>query len=166
MKSRLFASVAVCAAVMLGASGCAMISPQGTTIPYSPGDGVNVADAPGAALLVRNALIVANEDGTVGNMIAAVVNLTGDPQTLNVQVGTGSSAINETVPVPAHSVASLGGSADPLRLDGLNVKPGATVSVYFQSGNASGETANVPVLDGSEEYLASYVPAPAATPAQ
>ena len=48
--------------VVLGTTGCSMISPQATTIPYSAADGVNVpASGP---LKVRNALFVANEDGT------------------------------------------------------------------------------------------------------
>ncbi|WP_029146357.1 hypothetical protein [Microbacterium luticocti] len=158
MKSRLLASVAVSAAVILGATGCSIISPQGTTIPYSPSDGINVPDEQGAPLLVRNALIVADEQGTVGNLIAGVVNMTDAAHTLTVQVGEGANQITEQVQVPAHAVKSLGVNADPLRLDGLDVKPGATVPVYFQSGSASGAQVNVPVLGGDESYLTSLVP--------
>ncbi|UUT35003.1 DNA modification methylase [Microbacterium elymi] len=161
----MLASVAVCAAVILGASGCSMISPQGTTIPYSPADGVNVADSAGAPLQVRNALVVATPDGAVGNLVMAVVNMTGQSQTLNVQVGDGSSASSSTVQVPAHTVSSLGENVDPLRIDALDVKPGGTVSIYFQSGQADGAQANVPVLGGEETYLTSLVPQPAAATA-
>jgi len=45
VKSRLIASVALGALVVLGTSGCAMLSTQATTIPYSPADGVNIPDS-------------------------------------------------------------------------------------------------------------------------
>lgn len=163
MKSRLFASVAVSAAVVLGATGCSMISPQGTTVSYSAGDGVNVAVVQGAPLEVRNALIVATDDGSTGNLLAGIVNTTDQDQTLTVQVGEGSSKTTHTVQVPANAVASLGGSDDPLRLDGLDVMPGSTVKVYFQSGSVNGALANVPVLNGQEPYLSNYVPQPEPT---
>ena len=163
MKSRLLASIAVCAAVVMGATGCSMISAQDTTIPYSPSDGINVADTEGAPLQIRNALIVATDDGSTGNLIAAIVNTTADDQTLNVQVEAPAGKINETVRVPAHSVSSLGENVDPVRLDNLGVKPGLTVKVYFQSGSAAGAQANVPVLDGGEEYLTGFVPTPEPT---
>jgi len=164
VKSRLLASIAVCAAVVVGATGCSMISAQSTTIPYSPSDGINVADTEGAPLQVRNALIVATDDGSVGNLVAAVVNTTAEDQVLNVQVEAPTGKITDTVRVPAHSVSSLGDNVDPLRLDGLGVKPGHTVPVYFQSGSAAGAQANVPVLDGGEEYLTRLVPTPEPTP--
>ncbi|QAY58759.1 DNA modification methylase [Microbacterium protaetiae] len=164
MKSRLLASIAVCATVILGATGCSMISPQGTTIPYSPSDGINIADTTGAPLQVRNALIVATDDGTIGNLIAAVVNTTAEDQTLTVEVDAASGKITQTVRVAAHSVSSLGQNVDPLRLDNLGVKPGLTVPVYFQSGDAEGALANLPVLGGDEQYLSGLVPEPAPTP--
>jgi hypothetical protein len=164
VKSRLFASVAVSVAVMLGASGCAMISPQGTTIPYSPGDGINVSDVQGAPLEVRNALVVATPDGAAGNLIAGVVNMTSEDHTLTIQVGEGSAKTTLQLQVPANSVSSLGENVDPLRIDDLGVKPGATVKIYFQSGSVNGAIANVPVLGGNDEYLRSYVPEPTPAP--
>ena len=71
MKSRLFASLAVGAAVVLGTTGCNLVAPQATTIDYSASDGVNVPES--GPLQVRNALIVADEEGTVGNFVAAIV---------------------------------------------------------------------------------------------
>ena len=47
--SRLMASVALGAAVLLGTAGCAMLATQATTLPYSPADGVNVARLGSAA---------------------------------------------------------------------------------------------------------------------
>lgn len=155
MKSRLIASLAVGAAIVLGTTGCSMLSTQATTIPYSPADGVNVPDA--GPLKVRNALIVANEDGTVGNFVAAIVNETSDPQTLHLEANDGSIA--ETVRVPANSTVSLGGDGSrPLRLEGIDTKPGADLDMYFQSGDAGGVLATVPVLDGTLDYLTALAP--------
>ncbi len=150
---RLVASAALCAAVLLGATGCNFIAPQATTITYSASDGVNVpASGP---LEVRNALIVATEDGKSGNLIAAIVNATDKAETLSVQI-EGSAPL--TLRVPAHTTASLGANEEPLLIERLNVKPGATVEVYFQSGSATGAALHLPVLDGTLPEYADLVP--------
>ncbi|MBZ4488141.1 DNA modification methylase [Microbacterium sp. cx-55] len=158
MKTRLIASIALGAAVVLGTSGCAMLAPQSTTIQYSASDGINVPAGSGP-VAVRNALIVANEDGTEGNLVAAIVNPGDSPEVLNIQVGEGSSAIPLTVRMPAATTKSLGdGETDPLLIEDLDAVPGSTVSLYFQSGDSEGVRIDVPVLDGSLDYLAPLAP--------
>ncbi|WP_375385565.1 DNA modification methylase [uncultured Microbacterium sp.] len=155
MKSRLIASLAVGAAIVLGTTGCSMLSTQATTIPYSPADGVTVTAS--GPLEVRNALIVANDAGTVGNFVAAIVNQTSDAHELNIEVGDGQ--IRKTVRVPANSTVSLGAEdTRPLRLEGIDTKPGANLDMYFQSGDAGGVLATVPVLNGSLDYLTELAP--------
>ena len=85
MKSRLVASAAISALVLLGATGCTFITPQSTEVQYSASDGVNVSDSDGP-IDVRNAFIVANEDGSVGNFVAAVVNPTTEKATLTMTI--------------------------------------------------------------------------------
>jgi hypothetical protein len=149
---RLVATAAVGIAVALGATGCSMMAPQATTIEYSASDGVNVPES--GPLKVRNALIVANEDGTAGNLLAAIANGTDSAQTLTV----GINGRTATVQVPARSVASLGIDADPLLIDGLGARPGAGVDVAFQSGDGEGVEIAVPVLDGALPQYAPFVP--------
>ena len=157
MKPRLIASLAIGALVVLGTTGCSMISTQATTITYSAAEGVNVHGA--GPLEVRNALIVANEDGSEGNFVAAIVNQTDESHTLNIEFGEGDAAIEKTVRVPANSVVSLGtGDDEPILLKGLDTPPGADIAGYFQSGEAEGVLVTVPVLDGGLEYLAPLVP--------
>jgi hypothetical protein len=157
VKPRLIASLAIGAAVILGTTGCSMISPQATTITYSAAEGVNVHGS--GPLEVRNAFIVANEDGSQGNFVAAIVNQTDKSQTLNLEFGEGSSAVQKKVRVPANSVVSLGTKdEDPLLIDGLDTLPGAILATYFQSGDAAGVVAKIPVLDGQLTYLAPLVP--------
>lgn len=161
MKSRLIAAAAMGVAVVLGATGCSMISPQGTTIQYSAADGINVPDH-GAPLLVRNALVIANADGTIGNLVAAVINDTDDAHTLTVEVGDGATP--QTVHVRGNSVVSLGNKGtDPLRLEGIAAKPGATLSLSFQSGDATPVVVQVPVLDDGERIYNGLVPTPTPT---
>ncbi len=156
MKTRLIASAAVAAVVVLGTSGCAMLAPQGTTIQYSPADGMNVPDASGP-VVVRNALIVANEDGSEGNLVAALINESDEAQVLHLEVGEQGIALS--VRVPAGDTLSLGTEETaPLPISGLDTPAGATVPIFFQSGDGDGVITDIPVLDGTLDYLAPLVP--------
>lgn len=152
-RSRLLASVALGAAVTLGATGCNMIAPQATTIQYSPSEGVSVpASGP---LTVRNALLVANEDGSAANLLAAVVNDTDEAATLNVEIG----GTTQTVSVPARTAISLGfDGEEPLLFENADALPGTTVAAAVQSGDGSGVEVHLPVLDGALPYFADFVP--------
>jgi hypothetical protein len=159
VKSRLIASVALGAAIVLGTTGCAFITEQATTEIYSPADGVNVPDS--GPLKVRNVLILSEAEGEPGSMIAAIVNETDESHTLNIELGEGSSAQKATVRVPANSSLSLGNPADdtdPLALDTIDSPPGSTIPVYFQSGDAEGVLYQVPVLDGELDYYSDLMP--------
>jgi hypothetical protein len=157
VNSRLIASLALGALVVLGTSGCAMLSTQATQIPYSPADGVNIPDS--GPLQVRNVLIVADEDGVDGNLVAAIVNATTESHTLTIEYGEGSSTTTEEIRVPANTTVSLGTEeTEPLLLEGIDTKPGADLPMFFQSGDGEGVLFTVPVLDGSLDYLADLAP--------
>lgn len=155
MKSRLVASAAISALVLLGATGCTFITPQSTEIQYSASDGINIPDSDGP-LEVRNAMIIATEDGSAGNLIAAIVNPTDKAEVLTVEIDGVAESL--TLRVGAGDTVSLGSNAEPLRIDDLGIKPGATVETYFQSGDATGASAQIPVLDGTLPYYADLVP--------
>lgn len=149
MKSRLIASLALGAAIALGTTGCAFITPVSTTVPYSPSDGVSVPVSSGP-LQVRNALVVANADGSKGNLVAAIVNATDTSETLTLNIGNGAA---KRIRVPARSTVSLGAQGtDPLPIQNLETPPGATVPITFQSGDATGATVMVPVLSAIGDY--------------
>lgn len=154
MKSRLVASAAVSALVLLGATGCTFITPQATTIEYPSSDGVNVSDADGP-LDVRNAFIVATEDGSVGNFVGAVVNPTEERATLTITIAGIAPFV---VTVPAGDRVSFGADEEPLRIVDLDALPGSTIEIHFQSGDSTGTKAEIPVLDGSLPYYADLVP--------
>lgn len=153
MHTRRLAPVALAAAVLLGATGCSIIAPQATTIPYSPADGVNVPDS--GPLVVRNALLVTDEKGSAANFLAAIVNDTDKAETLLVGIG----GDNQSVRVPARSTVSLGfDDAEPLLFTGLRTAAGENLEVTFQSGDGEGVLQSVPVLDGALDYLTEFVP--------
>ncbi len=151
---RLVATAALGAAIAFGATGCTFMTHQATTNVYPASDGVNIAST-GGPVEVRNAMVIANEDGSTGNLVAALINPTLDDADLVIEVD--GTPLDETVTIPAGETISLGANAEPLRIDGLNVMPGATVEIYFSSGEP-GEATAVPVLDGTLPYYADLTP--------
>lgn len=149
LAPRLIATVALGAAVALGTTGCTFMTHQATTISYSASDGVNF-DTTGGDVVVRNAFVVASEDGSVGNLVAAFVNNGTEGATVEIDV----NGVQQKLRVPAGERVSLGVDGnDPLLLEGLDAKPGTTVSALVISGDDDAEPTEIPVLDGS---LASY----------
>ena len=156
--ARLVAAGALGTAVLLGASGCAFISTQATTIQYAPSDGI-IIDPVSGPVQIRNVLIVANEDGSAGNLLGAFVNSTDENHTVTMEFGEPGSGVSETVRVPANTVVSLGvDGEDPILLEGIEMLPGSDVPASFQSGDGETVLADVPVLDGEQDYLAPFVP--------
>ena len=156
MNSRLIASLAVSALVVLGTSGCALVSTQATQLQYSASDGVNIPHS--GPLDVRNVLVV-TEDGVDGVLVAAIVNTTDEPQTLNIEYGEGSDKTSEKIRVPANGVVSLGTEeTDALPLEGIDSAPGTNLPMFFQSGDSEGVLYAVPVLDGSLDYYGDLLP--------
>lgn len=159
MKLRIVASIAVGAALTLGATGCSMISPQATTIQYSASDGVNVP--PSGPLDIRNAMLIADESGTAGNFLAAIVNDTDEDHTLVLGFGDETT----TLEVPARDSVSLGvDGEEPILFENIDTVPGGTLAMSFQSGDAEGVRTEVPVLDGQLPYYTEFVPRVSETP--
>ncbi len=162
MKSRLAASIALSALVIVGATGCAGITPQATTIEYAASDGANVPKS--GPIEVRNAFIVVDKQGTLGNLVAGLVNTTSSAATIHITVG---DSAGQSVRVPAQKSVSLGGDAEkPLRFEDIDAKAGTTVKVYFQSGDAEGISYEIPVLDGTLPYYSQLVPTPQPSPSK
>jgi hypothetical protein len=153
VKARLAASAVLAVGLVLGASGCSMLTYQATTEHYDPSDGVS-ADV--GALDLRNILVV-SEDGEDGNLVLTVVNTGEDDAELGVQVGEGGGE-PLIIEVEAGATVSLGGDEEPLLLEGIDTQPGALVPIYFQYGTAEGIEKLVPVLDGRLPEYADLAP--------
>lgn len=125
---------------------------------YSAGDGVNIEGV--GPLAVRNVLVVANEEGTEGNLVAAIVNESDADQVLTIEVGEVSSP-QLTIDVPAGETISYGESdslADAPLIENLGAIPGSTVAMTFQAGDADPVTEQVPVLGDCLPYLDGLEP--------
>ncbi|HKH08780.1 MAG TPA: hypothetical protein VKA62_07500 [Agromyces sp.] len=153
MKARLAASAVLAVGLVLGASGCSMLTYQATTEHYDPSDGVS-ADV--GDLDLRNILVV-SEDGEDGNLVLTVVNTGDEDAELGVQVGEGGGE-PLIIEVEAGATVSLGGDEEPLLLEGIDTQPGALLPLYFQYGTAEGIEKLVPVLDGRLPEYADLAP--------
>jgi hypothetical protein len=153
VKARLAASAVLAVGLVLGASGCSMLTYQATTEHYDPSDGVS-ADV--GDLDLRNILVV-SEDGEDGNLVLTVVNTGDEDAELGVQVGEGGGE-PLIIEVEAGATVSLGGDEEPLLLEGIDTQPGALLPLYFQYGTAEGIEKLVPVLDGRLPEYADLAP--------
>jgi hypothetical protein len=153
VKARLAASAVLAVGLVLGASGCSMLTYQATTEHYDPSDGVS-ADV--GDLDLRNILVV-SEDGEDGNLVMTVVNTGDEDAELGVQVGEGGGQ-TLIVEVEAGATVSLGGDEEPLLLEGIDTEPGSLVPIFFQYGSAEGIEKLVPVLDGRLPEYADLTP--------
>lgn len=162
MKSRLAASVVLSALVLTSATGCTFITHQASTISYSASDGVNVSDDSGP-VAIRNAMVIADESGRLGNLVAAFVNSTDEDLVVNIEV---HGLERYRLLVPAGETVSLGSDAEPLLMDSAEgdgdplFALGSTVEIYFQSGDGTGAAEQVPVLDGTLSYYSDLAPQP------
>ncbi|OCG72747.1 hypothetical protein [Microbacterium sediminis] len=153
MNSRSLASLALGGLVVLGTAGCAAITHQATTIQYSPADGVNIPVGDDSPVEILNTLIVANEDGTDGNLVAAFVNKTDEPVTVTLSWNGGGAEVD----VPADETLSLGGEDDPVLLEGIDTPAGATLPIAFSTGGEPVQ-AEVQVFDEELGYLEGLAP--------
>ena len=164
--ARRLAAVSAAVAVLVGITGCGFAGELGQVrfpadpdvYRFSSGDGVNIEGV--GPLAVRNVLVVANEAGTEGSLIAAIVNNTDDDHMLHIVVGESSGTTLEIL-IPAESTVSFGDYPwleDPPVIEGLDAIPGSMVEMYFQAGQSAGSVEEVPVLGGCLEYLDGLEP--------
>ena len=157
MKTRIASTVALAAAIALGATGCGLLAPQSTLEAYAPSDGVDVNLT---GLDLRNVMLIADESGDNFNVVFGAVNHTGDDLDLTIKfVGEGSKNASADFTVPAGS--SLFGSPDgeqvPVLVTLPGLKPGATINAYFQLAGADEKQTAVTVLDGTLAEYRDYV---------
>ncbi|MEJ6489795.1 DNA modification methylase [Leucobacter sp. USCH14] len=157
MKTRIASTVAVAAAIVLGATGCSLVAPIATATPYGPSDGVNVDVG---AVDVRNIMLVADESGDNFNVVFGAVNQSGETQDLTITfTGSGSQQASAEFEVPTGNTlfGDPEGEQTPVlvTLDGL--KAGSTIEAYFQIAGSPEVPYQVPVLDGTLEEYRQYV---------
>lgn len=161
MRARVAASAGLTALVAIALAGCNFFTPQSTLVPYDPADGVSgsVGD-----IRVLNAVIV-SDDGLSGNLVFSALNTSSDDVDLTVQYESNGEKVTLNLEVDANATGEFGfGEQGQLFLDGIDTQPGGLLPVYFQYGDAQGRQLSVPVLDGSLEQYAPFLPTPTPTP--
>lgn len=162
MRTRVLGTVAVAAAVVLGASGCEFMTKAETQDIRQVTDGVNLEVG---SLAVRNALLIATPNGKNARFIATIVNQTNQSEALTIEAKD-NSGDQKTVRIPANSTVDLAKSAkaDQVVFRKVDVKPGDLTKMFFTYPGASGASTGVPVLTGAMAEYATLVPTPAASP--
>lgn len=161
MKARIGAAVVLAALLSLGASGCALITPQATTKEVEVANGVNGSVG---EIDIRNATIISN-DGEVGSLLISFYNGSGTDQELAVQYESNGRKTQQVITVASSGLTSFGAKGETqLLLEGIATPPGALLPIFFQYGDAEGVELRVPVLTSNFEEYTGLEPTPVVTP--
>jgi hypothetical protein len=170
VKLRVAASVAVTVLATTVLAGCQFVTPQQTSVSYTPADGVN-----GSAgdVQIRNAFLL-DGTGDTASLIGVLSSSSSAQTTVTLGwTGTGG-AETKTVIVPSNGLISL--TTDPTKLDtsvtsdsssvvldSVAASPGGLFNMTFTT-SAGASSLRLPVLTGSFSQYATLVPTPTPTP--
>jgi hypothetical protein len=169
---RIAASVAVTVLATTVLAGCQFITPQDTSLPYNPADGVNssVGD-----VAIRNVFLVDGADDTA-SLIGVLANSSSSATSVTLQWTGAQGPETKTLQVPASGILSLSttpstpaasvpGAAGSVILEDVQATPGALFPITF-SASSKDKDVQVPVLTGSFSQYATLVPTPTPTPTE
>ncbi|MBP1327047.1 hypothetical protein JOF28_002279 [Leucobacter exalbidus] len=157
MKIRIASSIALAAALALGATGCSLIAPQGTLEPYAPSDGVEVTIE---GVDVRNLMLIADESGENFNVVFTAYNRTGADSDVTMTFVTEDSETASASFVLPEGTTAFGNPAapeTPVLVSIPDLVIGSTINAYFQVEGAAEAEHKVPVLDGTLAEYQDYV---------
>jgi len=155
VKSRVAASIALAAALMLGATGCTFSANIATEKPYDPSDGVG---AEVGELSIRNALLIGDDPEEL-NLVMTVVSAADTDRRVTVQWEADGERVTEEIFVGANGRTAFGGpEQDQLLITGSGATIGGLVPVFFAYPGAEGVEVLIPVLDGSLPEYELYIP--------
>jgi hypothetical protein len=156
VKSRLAASIALAAALMLATTGCTLTAEIATQKDYDPSDGVG---AEIGELAVRNALLI-GDTGEALNLVMTVVSASDVDRLLTVQWLANGERVSEDIVVTSGDRTRIGGPTDEVQIivSISDVTIGGLVPLFFSYTGAEGVEVMVPVLDGSLPEYELFVP--------
>jgi len=162
--AQVLTAVAVAGAVLavLALSGCQVMSPIQTTVPYQSADGVAVDLGD---VQIRDLVVVADAKGAAGALSGLVVNQSNGPVTVTFTAGPSADASVRAI-IPAGAPTRLSGvdGATPVMIPSVPAAPGDMVNVIISTPDAGAPVVSVPVLLPTG-YYASITPAPIQTSA-
>lgn len=156
MTSRVAASIALAAALLLGATGCTFSAEIATQKQYDPSDGVG---AEVGELAIRNALLI-GETGDTLNLVMTVASSADVDRRLTVQWQADGERISEAIIISAGDRTRVGGPEDDdqILISGSGAMVGGLLPVFFAYNGAAGVEVMIPVLDGALPQYELYIP--------
>jgi hypothetical protein len=156
VKSRVAASIALAAALLVGTTGCTFGANIATQEDYDPSDGVGVEVG---ELAIRNALLI-GETGDELNLVMTVASSADVNRRLIVQWEAEGERVSEAIVVQAGERTRVGGPDDEIQivLEGTGATIGGLVPVFFSYTGVEGAEIAVPVLDGALPEYELYIP--------
>ncbi|MBW4095236.1 MAG: hypothetical protein HIU81_07585 [Acidobacteria bacterium] len=142
---------------VLSVTGCSYITPQATTMTYSPSDGVRTDVG---NIEVRNLIVVSNGKGQPGRVIGALFNTSG--QDIRVTI-SGDNGSQTEINVPANAPVYLNQETDSAILSTVKGAPGTVEDLTIsQNGTKTPDSTKlqVPVMDASLKEYKQYIPTP------
>jgi hypothetical protein len=154
------ASAILLGAVLLGTTGCSLVSEKATSIKYEPSDGVGVDLGD---IELQNVLAI-SEDGSDVNLVLTAINTSARGIFVNLQFNDGEG--EEQLYVAGDSSKSIGQPGEEtLVLTNADTEVGGLMPLYAQYGSQPGKQIQVPVLDASLPEYSTLLPvAPSGTP--
>ncbi len=158
---RIASSIALAAAITLGATGCGFAVPQATTDPYAPSDGIDVSVA---GVEVRNLMLIADEKSENFNVVFTGVNTGTTPLDLRItfvsKSGSAEASADFTVEPGSTLFGEPEGDNPPVFVSLPDLAAGATINAFLQVPGGADVEREVPVLDGTLLEYRSFVLSP------
>lgn len=149
------------AGALLATTGCTYTNQPATTIVYDASDGVSFTMWPqGQRVDMRNLLVISEGEGQPGRVLGTVYNMGETDQTVTFNVGNGESF---SVDVEAGEAIILEDDANEVIIPSTAKAPGLIIEAEGVIGETT-EAFSLPVLDGTLDEYAPYLPTAAATP--
>jgi len=153
-------TVGAAVAGALALSGCQVTSPQQTTVPYQPADGVNVTLGD---VKVNDLVVVTSGKGKEGVLSGQVINNGSQAATVTFTAPGGGPQLTKKVGPGATAQLSGEAGASPVTLPTVSVEPGSMLDLTIGTSSAGTDQVEVPVLLPDLYYSTITPAAPSAS---
>jgi len=154
--------VAAALAGVVVLSGCQVMSPIQTNVPYQPADGVAVDLG---EVQIRDLVVVSGAKGEVGTLSGMVVNKGASRVTITFATGADGSSTSAVAPAGSQTRLSGVQGGESVSLPAIAAAPGGIVKIVISTPTSGASEVSVPVLP-PDGYYATITPAPAQSTTQ
>jgi len=140
-------------------SGCQVMSPIQTTVPYQPANGVAVDLGD---VQIRDLVVVSRAKGEVGTLSGMVVNTGTEPVAISFAASASGGSVMAQAPADSQTRLSGVEGTAPVTLPNIASAPGGVVKLTVSTPAGGASEVSVPVLLPDGIY-ANITPAPLVT---